>query len=184
MEAISQNQDQVMIEAVHIKSGERKVYHAQYAVGCDGGKSFVRKSLGKKTWSSNHFKLPVGKHYFCSVFTGIHLKGEFDLSKMKSISFESLELKDRIAIDEQLGIMTVKSNVLGFTLPLNKEGLFVTHIFSYKEDLKPEEYLKILFDDKDIPYKVVFANDWQGHFASAETLQQGRVFLAGNIMQR
>ena len=35
------------IEAVNVKSGERKVYHARYAVGCDGGKSFVRKSLGK-----------------------------------------------------------------------------------------------------------------------------------------
>jgi 2-polyprenyl-6-methoxyphenol hydroxylase-like FAD-dependent oxidoreductase len=48
VQAISQNEDQVTIEAINIKSGERKVYHAQYAVGCDGGKSLVRKSLGNK----------------------------------------------------------------------------------------------------------------------------------------
>jgi 2-polyprenyl-6-methoxyphenol hydroxylase-like FAD-dependent oxidoreductase len=42
----------VTIEAVNGKSGERKVYHAHYAVGCDGGKSFVRKSLGKKIFIS------------------------------------------------------------------------------------------------------------------------------------
>ena len=40
------------VEAVNVKSGERKVYHAQYAVGCDGGKSFVRKSLGINTFCS------------------------------------------------------------------------------------------------------------------------------------
>ena len=47
VQGISQTPDKAIVEAVNAKTGERKVYHAQYAIGCDGGKSFVRKSLGK-----------------------------------------------------------------------------------------------------------------------------------------
>jgi hypothetical protein len=101
---------------------------------------------------------------------------------MKSISFESPELKDLVAVDEILGAMTFKSDIQALTLPLNKEGLFVSHIFAYKGDMMPEEYLNVLFDNEDISYNIVFSNDWQGHFASAETLQKGRVFLAGILM--
>ena len=47
------------VEAVNMKTGEKKVYRAQYAVGCDGGKSFVRKSLGTKIFylTLNHTTL-------------------------------------------------------------------------------------------------------------------------------
>ena len=45
--SISQTADNVVVEAVNVNSGEKKTYRALYAVGCDGGKSFVRKSTGK-----------------------------------------------------------------------------------------------------------------------------------------
>lgn len=51
VQSISQTQENAIVEAVNVKSGERKVYRALYAVGCDGGKSFVRKSLGRITKS-------------------------------------------------------------------------------------------------------------------------------------
>ena len=46
--SISQTADNVVVEAVNVNSGEKKTYRALYAVGCDGGKSFVRKST--KGW--------------------------------------------------------------------------------------------------------------------------------------
>ena len=119
-----------------------------------------------------------------SCFTGIHFKGQFDLAHMKSISYESQQLKERFVVEKVLGAVTTKSHIQALTVPINKEGLFVSHIMRYEGQLKPEEYLKMLWDNEDISCNVVFANDWQGHFASAEILQQGRVFLAGNLMRR
>ena len=103
---------------------------------------------------------------------------------MKSISYESQELKERLPVEDLLGAVTFKSNIQVLTLPLNKEGLFVSHLLRYEGELRPEEYLKTLLDNEDISCNVVHTNDWQGHFASAETLQQGRVFLAGNLIWR
>ena len=124
------------------------------------------------------------RHCVCSCLTGIHFRGEFDLANMKSISYESQELKERLPVEDLLGAVTFKSNIQVLTLPLNKEGLFVSHLLRYEGELRPEEYLKTLFDNEDISCNVVYTNDWQGHFASAETLQQGRVFLAGNLIWR
>lgn len=98
---------------------------------------------------------------------------------MKTISYKSQELKDRLHVDNLLLSLTVKPNMQALTIPLNKEGLFVTNLIRYEGQGTPEDYLKELFDDEDLSFSVEFANDWQGHFASAETMQKGRIFLAG-----
>ena len=114
--------------------------------------------------------------------TGIRFKGEFDLADMKSISYESTELKDRLGYaSDVMGTAIVKTDFQALTLPLNEEGFFVTHCFrGADKNTKPEDTLRTLMDNEDLSYNIVLVTDWQGHFASAETLQQGRVFLAGN----
>ena len=119
------------------------------------------------------------KHCIFRCFTGIHLKGEFDLANMKSISYESRELKERLLTNDFLLTITVRNDLQALTLPLNDDGLYVSNFMMYKPGATPEEYVRALLDNEDISFNVVFTNDWQGHFASAETLQKGRVFLAG-----
>lgn len=98
---------------------------------------------------------------------------------MKSISYESQELKERLLGNGFFATMTMKNDVQAFTVPLNDDGLYVSHYMMYKPGSTSEEYVRAILDNEDISFDVVFNNDWRGHFASAETLQQGRVFLAG-----
>ena len=77
------------------------------------------------------------------------------------------------------GTLTAKNDLQAFTLPINNDGLFVSNFVMYRPGATPEECVRELLDNEDISFNIVFSNDWQGHFASAETLQQGRVFLAG-----
>lgn len=46
VEDIHQDDDEVTVTTVDTTSGERTIWRASYAVGCDGGRSFVRKQLG------------------------------------------------------------------------------------------------------------------------------------------
>lgn len=43
---LEQNADSVRLTVEHVRSGERQDLVADYAVGCDGGRSLVRKALG------------------------------------------------------------------------------------------------------------------------------------------
>lgn len=103
---------------------------------------------------------------------------------MKSISYKSPELMGKLEmLDNIFGALTVKTDLLAGTLPLNNEGLFVSHFFrGFNKETRPEELLKKLFDNEDIPCNIVFSNDWKGHFAIAETMQKDRVFLAGTLV--
>ena len=98
---------------------------------------------------------------------------------MKTISYESQELKERLLGNGFFATVTTKNDVQAFSLPLNDDGLYVSHYMMYKPGSTSEQYVKALWGNEDISFNVVFNNDWRGHFASAETLQQGRVFLAG-----
>ena len=129
--------------------------------------------------NKDDFLLYSSAHCVCSIAIGIHFKGEFDLANMTSITYESQKLKERVDVETILLEITAKSNMQAFTIPLNDNGLFVSNFLQYNEQLGPQENLKALFDDEDMSCDIMFTNDWQGHFAAAETLQQGRVFLAG-----
>ena len=114
---------------------------------------------------------------------GIHFKGKFDLGCFKTISYQSEELQKRLRVSDAFAYVTFKrSHRFAMTFPINTEGQFVTHIYPQDENAQPEELVKELIEYENIPYKIVFSNSWQGHFACAETFQVGRVFLAGNYV--
>ena len=117
--------------------------------------------------------------FFC--LQGINFKGDFDLGRFNSVSFQSLELKKRLVTGDCFAAIIVKPEFLAFFFPLNTEGLFVAHYLPRDKELKPAGLVRKLLDDEDIPFTIVFSNSWQGHFAHAETLQEGRVFLAGKF---
>ena len=76
--------------------------------------------------------------------------------------------------------MLVKPTLQALLVQVDEEDQFVTHVFlNNQKKLDSEEAMRTLMDNEDIPYTTTLEHNWQGHFAVAETLQDGRIFLAG-----
>jgi 2-polyprenyl-6-methoxyphenol hydroxylase-like FAD-dependent oxidoreductase len=150
------SQDDTGVEAVaRSVDGDRQTIRARYLVGCDGGVSMVRKSLG------------------------IKLEGQGRLAQMRQITFRSDELYDKIPIgkgrhyyvaDEANGAFIVQGSRKEFTLNLKlpEDGDFVQAIRDRA--------------GFDFDFTVRNATPWTLHLLLAERYRERRVFLAGDAV--
>ncbi|MBJ7575554.1 FAD-dependent monooxygenase [Luteimonas sp. MC1828] len=125
----------------------------QYLVACDGGASFIRKTLG------------------------IALEGRGRLAHMAQVQFRSEQLYDRIPIGKGRhyyladgAIVVVQGNRTDFTLhtSLPADSDFVPVIRGY------------IPGDYDL--EVLRVNEWDLHLLVAERYRERRVFLAGDAV--
>lgn len=133
--------------------GAEQHYGAQYLVGCDGGSSFVRKTLG------------------------IPLEGQGGIKRMRQVQFRSRTLYDRIPIGKGRhyyladgSIFVTQGNRTDFSMhtDLPAETDFETVI---------RGYIPVDFD-----LEVLRVNDWTLHLLVAARYRQKRIFLAGDAV--
>ncbi|GAB3045545.1 FAD-dependent monooxygenase [Stenotrophomonas tumulicola] len=126
---------------------------ARYLVGCDGGASFVRKTLG------------------------IPLEGEGGIKQMRQVQFRSQTLYDRIPIGKGRhyyladgAIVVTQGNRVDFTLHTDLPA---------DTDFEPviRRYIPVDFD-----LEVLRVNDWTLHLLVAARYADRRVFLAGDAV--
>ena len=166
--SITQDSKRVSVKVVNATSfTTEKTVYARYAIGCDGGKSWVRKQIG------------------------VHNIGKFVVRRAASITFHSPELTQLIMEKKRMGLIGVFNSVLQcIVVSLNDKGDFAQHIIlgstasdeDMKERVNNAEYYvkKAISDTVDVPFTLVDAHEYKMHGLIVSKYREGRVILAGD----
>ncbi len=135
------------------RDGAEHVYAAGYLVGCDGGGSFIRKTLG------------------------IKLEGQGGIQRMSQVQFRSDTLYDRIPIGKGRHYYLADGTI--FVVQGNRTDFSMHTTLPAGTDFEPviRSYIPVDFD-----LEVLRVNEWTLHLLVAERYGEGRVFLAGDAV--
>jgi 2-polyprenyl-6-methoxyphenol hydroxylase-like FAD-dependent oxidoreductase len=158
LEAFQQDAEKVVAEIVENKSGRRVKIEADYLIGCDGGRSIIRRALG------------------------IQYQGVFSQGVNVAVLFRAPLLtmgKHGPAVQYQI----INAQLNGAIAAVDGKDLWRLNIRNVKQEeldaLNAPEKLRAALGDK-IPFELLAVRPWTGHCVVAERYQQGRVFLAGD----
>ena len=164
--SLTQDEDGVTLVIKNVSDGEEKKLYAKYLLGCDGGKSWVRKSVG------------------------IHTYGKFVVRRACSITFESPELLARLKSDGRMGLsFLVGYGSVAVLVALNYEGMFACHYMlpqgTTDEELQErclhaKEIIQSTIGRSDIPLTITAADPYNMHALITTKYRVGRVLLVGD----
>jgi 2-polyprenyl-6-methoxyphenol hydroxylase-like FAD-dependent oxidoreductase len=148
-------------------SGAAEQWCAKYIVGCDGGRSFVRRTLGIKFGQEE-------------ASTGVFMKGQFVSVHMRIPTLYSDVMKDRKA----WAYFTINADTRAVIMSLSG-----TDEFMMQQPQKPNEKLDpqtaIRWVQRaigaDVPVEILGVGTWNaGNYIVADSFQHNRAFLAGD----
>jgi len=158
LEGFQQDSHKVTCKIVDIKSGCDEMIAADYLVGCDGGKSNVRRALG------------------------IQYQGVFSQGMNVAVLFRSPFLKS-ISYGPAVMYQIINAQINGTVAAVDGKELWRLNIRNVKQeqidDLNAPEKLHHALG-QNIPFELLDVRPWTGHCVVAEKYQDGRVFLAGD----
>ena len=153
-----QHDDQKVLAEVVDKTGQHDKIETEYLVGCDGGRSTIRRALG------------------------IQYEGVFSQGKNVAVLFRAPLLtmgKHGPAVQYQI----INSGINGAIAAVDGKDLWRLNIRNVNQEqldaLQAPEKLRAALGDK-ILFEILAVRPWTGHCVVAERYQQGRVFLAGD----
>ena len=158
LESFQQNGQMVTAKIVDVKSGRSETIETDYLVGCDGGRSNIRRQLG------------------------IQYQGVFAQGMNVAVLFRSPLLQHTNhgpAVQYQI----INSQINGAIAAVDGKELWRLNIRNVKEEQMdelnaPEKLSHAL--GEGIPFELLAVRPWTGHCLVAERYQDGRVFLAGD----
>lgn len=135
---------------------------ADYVVGCDGGRSMVRKSIGAK------------------------LVGDEVVQRVQSTCIRAPELISRMQAPPAWAMFTVNPRRSGNIYAIDGKEIWLIH--NYLRDNEADfdsidrdwAIRTILGVGDDFHYDILSNEDWIGRRLVSDKLQEGRVFLAGD----
>lgn len=159
-----QHEAGVTAELLDRNSREKSIVHAQYMLGADGANSQVRQSLG------------------------ISMTGKGVLGPLINVLFEA-DLRDFVRDREFSLCQVARPEVRGLLTSINSSNRWVFHL--YYDRIKGDDVniytkdrctalVKLALGMPKIDVNVISILPWQSTVRVAETLQKGRVFLAGD----
>ncbi|MBT5266620.1 MAG: FAD-dependent oxidoreductase [Rhodospirillaceae bacterium] len=162
VEAFTQDADQVVATARDLDTGETVRIVCQYMIGCDGGSSTVRKSIGAK------------------------FEGDAVIQRAQSSFIRAPKLMDLQTAPPAWATFTLNPQRSGNAYAIDGREKFVLHNY-----LRPDEadfdavdrdwaIRTILGVDADFEYEVLAKEDWYGRRLIADKFRQDRVFIAGD----
>jgi len=157
-ESFIQADSQVTAKITDVKTGREETIEADYLVGCDGGRSNIRRALG------------------------IHYEGVFSQGQNVAVLFRSPLLhliKHGPAVQYQI----INAEINGAIAAVDGKELWRLNIRNVSQEqidgLNAPEKLRSALGP-DIPFELIDTRPWTGHCVVAEKYQHGRVFLAGD----
>lgn len=157
-ESFQQDDQKVSCNIIDAKTGREECVEAGYLVGCDGGRSDIRRALG------------------------IQYEGVFAQGMNVAVLFRSPLLKHTPhgpAVQYQI----INSQINGAIAAVDGKELWRLNIRNMKEEqlesLNAPEKLRAALGDH-VPFDLLAIRPWTGHCVVAQRYQQGRVFLAGD----
>ena len=159
-----QDETGVTAEIHNRESGERSTVRAQYLLGADGVGSPVRRRIG------------------------VERTGRGTLGHLVNVLFET-DLRELVKNREFSMCLVNRPEVRGLFTSINNNNRWVFHIScDPAESEKAEDYtmdrckelVKLALGMPEAEVKIVSVSPWESAVRVVETLQRGRVFLAGD----
>ena len=157
-ESFRQDGQRVVVTVIDAESGTRREIEADYLIGCDGGRSNVRRQLD------------------------IELKGAFSQGMNVAVLFRSPLLSiSRYGPAVQYQI--INADIQGAIAAVDGRELWRLNIRGVKPDqidsLDAAGKLRHALGE-NVPFEIISVRPWTGHCVVAERYREGRVFLAGD----
>ena len=166
VESIEQSADRVTVRAVELATGRDALFEADYAVGCDGPRSLVRKALGIS-------------------YDGIGAEdGEFMGGRMLAAHFDAPAVYDIPGLAKSWQYWAINRQRFGILIAIDGRGRFVFHSQVPRGGQGSEQYAResiALASGCEFPYRLLGIAEWTAGFTLvAERYGGGRIFLAGD----
>lgn len=157
-----QDEDGVLAHCRSLADGSEFTVHAQYLIGCDGGRSLVRKSIGAS------------------------LQGTAVVSRVQSTYLRAPGLLGRLRERPAWATFSVNSRRSGNVYAIDGKERWIVH--NYLRDDEPDfdavdrdRCLRaILGVDEDFQYEILSREDWFGRKLIADRFRDRRVFICGD----
>jgi 2-polyprenyl-6-methoxyphenol hydroxylase-like FAD-dependent oxidoreductase len=157
-ESFQQEDKRVFCKIVDVKGGQEEWIEADYLVGCDGGRSKIRRALG------------------------IQYEGVFSQGMNVAVLFRS-PLLEHTRHGPAVQYQIINSQINGAIATVDGKELWRLNIRNIKEEqldaLNAPEKLRAALGE-NVPFELLAVRHWTGHCVVAERYQQDRVFLAGD----
>lgn len=163
-ELLSYEQDASGV-SVHVRSDDNgeQTLRAEYLVGCDGGRSPVRKQMGVK------------------------LAGDAEIARTRTALIRSSAVKSLFG-NRRLAWMSwiISDRVRGNVVAINGEDLWLVHRSLPRGEkdfdrLDADQSIRdALGVGRDFPFEIIKNEDWIGRRLVAEQFRDKRVFIAGD----
>ena len=162
VQSVQQTEDGVTANARDVRTGETIAIHGTFLVGCDGGRSLVRKALGAE------------------------LEGEAVVQRVQSTLIRAPELLQRLQNPPSWMTLTMNPRRSGNTIAI--DGREVWMIFNYLrpteadfEEIDRDWAIRTLLGvDSDFKYEVISKEDWIGRRLVANRFRDRRMFICGD----
>jgi len=156
--SFEQNSDGVIATTVDVNFGKEEIIETDYLVGCDGGRSNIRRALG------------------------IKYEGVFSQGQNVAVLFRS-PLLNLIKHGPAVQYQIINAEINGAIAAVDGKELWRLNVRNVLQEqidtLNAPEKLRAALGS-DIPFELLAVRPWTGHCVVADKYQQGRVFLAGD----
>lgn len=158
--SLTQGADTVLASVRDLASGATQTIEAQFLVGCDGGRSFVRDAIGAR------------------------MEGSFAMSRNYNIVFRAPGLAEAHGHGKAIMYWQINGEVPSHIGPMDTGDRW----FFMPTGLAPD--VQVTVDNAAdlirratgiaLPYEILSIDEWLAHRAIADRYREGRVFLAGD----
>ncbi len=159
---IQQNEDEVQVHCKVLNDGSTLALRARYVVGCDGGRSWVRKSIGAQ------------------------LVGDEVVQRVQSTCIKAPDLISHLKAPPAWAMFTVNPRRSGNVYAIDGRETWLVHNYlrDHETDFDSVDrdwaIRTILGVGPDFQIELLSKEDWIGRRLVADKLRQGRVFIAGD----
>ena len=162
--SFTQDEQQVAAQIQNLDSPGSPAFNltAAYMVGCDGGRSMVRKGMGAK------------------------LVGDEVVQRVQSTCIRAPQLIAHMKAPPAWAMFTVNPRRSGNIYAIDGQEIWLIHNYLREHEADFESVDRdwairtILGVGQDFDYEVMSKEDWFGRRLVSDKLQQGRVFVAGD----
>ena len=159
---IQQDAQGAQVRCTVLTDGSTVTLRARFVVGCDGGRSLVRKSIGAQ------------------------LVGDEVVQRVQSTCVRAPDLISRLQAPAAWAMFTVNPRRSGNVYAIDGRETWLIH--NYLRDHEPDfdavdrdwAIRTILGVGPEFSYEMISKEDWIGRRLVADKLRQGRVFIAGD----
>lgn len=158
----TQHGDGVQASGIHVDTGEPLQIRCEYLVGCDGGRSGVRKKIGAR------------------------LSGTDVVGRVQSTYFRAPDLLARARNPPAWATFSLNPRRSGNVYAIDGRETFLLHNYLRADETEFESVDRdwairtILGVGADFRYEVITKEDWVGRRLVADKFREGRVFICGD----